>query len=162
MFKNISKQIVFLSLLVNTLFFSGCVTPVKVEGSAMLPNFTDGDRLLMNNNIGGLQRGDLVYFQYPKDITKSYFKRVIGLPKETIEIRSGDTFINGQPLAEAYINQIYNQIERNLPPTVIPADNYFVMGDNRDNSSDSRSWGTISRDLILGKHYMTYSRSEKK
>ena len=157
-----AKYFYFLALLISVVLFSNCATPVKVEGTAMLPNFKDGDRLLMNNSVEELQRGDVIYFKYPKDLTKAYIKRIIGLPNETVEIRNGEILVNGQILAESYVDQIYNQSKNNFSIETIPDQNYFVLGDNRDNSSDSRSWGTVHKDLILGKYYSTYSSSEKK
>lgn len=156
------KPIFLLTILAGIILFSNCARPVKVEGNAMLPNFKDGDRILMNNNLGDLKRGDVIYFKYPKDETKTYFKRIIGLPGEKIEVRSGAIFINGQVLEEPYVDQSYNQMKSSYPEKNISPDNYFVLGDNRDNSSDSRIWGTVQKDLILGKYYATYLSADKK
>ena len=135
--------------------------PVRLEGTAMLPTFHDGDKVLMEKNVGKLKRGDVIMFLYPKDKTKSYFKRVIGLPGETVEIRAGKIFINGQILEESYLDEEHNQAKPTFPPRKIEEYQYFVMGDNRDNSSDSRYWGTVDEKLITGKYYMTYSKAEK-
>jgi signal peptidase I len=132
------------------------LTPMKIEGTAMLPNFKDGERVLVQKNFGEIKRGEIIFFHYPKNITKQYFKRVIGLPNETISIVEGNVFINDKPLDEPYLDQTYNQSKGNLQPTKIPEKSYFVLGDNRDNSSDSRSWGTVKEELIVGKHYLTY------
>ena len=142
--------------------FSACAPrPVRVEGVAMLPNFGDGDRVMMNTNLGDLQRGEVITFLYPKDNTKWYFKRIIGLPGETLEIREGKVYINGQVLDEPYIDETYNQVKQSFPPRIVPQNHYFVMGDNRDNSSDSRYWGTVDKALIQGKYYLTYHKSSK-
>lgn len=148
----------FLACLVNA---CGGALPVRIEGTAMLPAFRDGDKIIMRAVSGDLQRGEVIMFRYPKDEKRTYFKRVIGLPGETIEIKTGVIYINGSPVDEPYLDQEYNHVKPSFPPEQIPSDHYFVMGDNRDNSSDSRSWGTVDKRLIVGKYYMTYSKSEK-
>ena len=127
----------------------------------MLPTFHNGDRIMTDKNIGELKRGDVITFLYPKDRSKSYFKRVIGLPGEIIEIRSGDVFINGQKLDEPYIDEKFNQSKPSFSPKKIEEYHYFVMGDNRDNSSDSRYWGTVDEKLITGKYTVTYLKAEQ-
>ena len=122
----------------------------------MLPAMNDGDRWLVTTSIGDLKRGDVVVFRYPKDETKSYVKRVIGLPGERVEIRAGVVLINGQPLAEDYVDRDHNKAAASFPQKVVPDNHYFVMGDNRDNSSDSRYWGPVDRSLIEGKLYTRY------
>jgi signal peptidase I len=126
----------------------------------MRPTFNDGDRILMTPP-GEILRGDVIMFSYPKDETRFYIKRVIGLPGEKIEIRDGKTFINGLPIEEPYLDQSYNMQPGNYPEVTIAGGNYFVMGDNRDNSSDSRSWGTVKSELITGKYRATYAKAEK-
>jgi signal peptidase I len=143
-------------------FISACSPqPVRVEGTAMMPTLSDGDKVMMDKNIGGLKRGDIVKFLYPKDRTKSYIKRVIGLPGETVEIREGKVFVNGNLLDEPYLSESFNQAKPNFPPRKVPEYQYFVLGDNRDNSSDSRYWGTVDEELIKGKYYMTYSKANE-
>jgi len=127
----------------------------------MMPAFNDGDKVLMDKNIGELKRGDVITFLYPKDRTKWYLKRIIGLPGETVEIREGKVYINGQVLDEPYVDETFNQMKANFPPKKVAEYNYFVMGDNRDNSSDSRYWGTVDKDLIKGKYYMIYSKAKE-
>lgn len=139
--------------------------PVVVEGTSMLPQLHDGERLLVDKLIyykiksfswGHIERGDIVVFWYPKDPDKSYVKRVIGLPGETVEIRSGVVFINGQQLNENYLDPEHNQTLPNLPLRHVDEHFYFVMGDNRDNSSDSRYWGTVPEKYIYGKAFFRY------
>lgn len=157
------KQLFTFSLFLFVSLFSACSSqPILVEGTAMLPNFKNGDKILIDKNLGELKRGDVITFLYPKDRTKSYFKRIIGFPGETIEIRAGKVFINGQVLEEPYLDEKYNNAKQTFQPKVIAENNYFVMGDNRDNSSDSRYWGTVDKELIKGKYYLTYSESEEK
>lgn len=138
----------------------GCVKPVKIEGIAMLPNYKDGEKYFIDTNVKNLERGDVITFLYPKDKTKYFIKRVIGLPNETVKIENGVVSINGNPLEEPYLDQIYNQSMPNLSETRISDNNYFVLGDNRDNSSDSRIWGTVSKDLIQGKLWYKYGESK--
>ncbi len=113
----------------------------------MLPHLHDGERLLVDKLIyykfksvawGHLSRGDVVVFWYPKDPDKSYVKRVIGLPGEMVEMRDGVVLINGQQLNETYLDAEHNQYLQDFKPTRVYEHFYFVMGDNRDNYSDSR------------------------
>jgi signal peptidase I len=135
--------------------------PVVVEGNAMMPAFHNGDKVLTDKNVSELKRGDVITFLYPKDRTKWYIKRIIGLPGETVEIRQGKVYINGQVLDEPYVDETFNQTKANFPPQKIAEYNYFVMGDNRDNSSDSRYWGAVDMQLIKGKYYLTYSKANE-
>lgn len=139
--------------------------PVVVEGTSMLPELHDGERLLVNKLVyykfqgyswGHLERGDVVVFWYPKDPEKSYVKRVIGLPGETVEVREGVILINGQPLDEPYLEASHNQTLPTFPAKRVDEHFYFVMGDNRDNSSDSRYWGLVPEKYIYGKAFFRY------
>ena len=156
-----NRYLVFGFALIALLFLACSTQPTLVEGTAMKPSFNKGDRILVDKNWNELKRGDVVTFLYPKDKSKWYFKRVVGLPGETIEIRDGKVYINGQVLTEPYVDQSHNQAEANFPPRIVPENQYFVMGDNRDNSSDSRYWGTVDKELIKGKYYMTYSKANE-
>lgn len=132
------------------------VQPVKVEGSSMLPRLHDGERVFVNKliyyGVPKLERGDIVVFWYPNDPSDSYIKRVIGMPGETIEIRAGTIFVNGARLEEPYLDSERNRRrDINLYPTVVKPHYYFVMGDNRDRSSDSREWGLVPEKYIYGK-----------
>lgn len=150
------KELIKLFILGFLLLNNSCVKPIRVEGTAMNPNLKDGERVLLNTNLGTLERGEIISFLYPKDKSKWYVKRIIGLPEETLEIRNGQVFINNKILDEPYVSAELNQSKIDSPPKLIGKDQYFVMGDNRDNSSDSRYWGTVSAELITGKYYMTY------
>ena len=142
------------------LLSAGCLwQPVAVNGTAMKPNLNNGDRIFVDRNFGELKRGDVVAFYFPKDQTKIFVKRIIGLPGESLEIRAGAIFINGQELTEPYVDPANNFNKIDLKPVSIPPDHYFVAGDNRVNSYDSRSWGTVPKDLIYGKYSVTYIRA---
>ena len=151
---------IFGVVLMAVLLLACSVQPVSVEGKAMMPSFNNGDKILVDKNLKDLKRGEVITFLYPKDRTKSYIKRIIGLPGETIEIREGKTYINGQVLDEPYVAETLNQSKPSFPPRKVPDYQYFVMGDNRDNSSDSRYWGMLDEKLITGKYYTTYSKAE--
>jgi len=125
----------------------------------MDPTFGNGDYLITDQisyKFESPHRGDVIIFRYPKDTTKFFIKRVIGLPNETVEIHSGVIVIknsdypDGFTLSEPYISSQNKKVD-NLPSTKIKDDEYFVLGDNRAGSLDSRSWGTVSKDLIAGK-----------
>ena len=156
---------VFLIIVVFILLGVFAVQPVVVEGTSMLPQLHDGERLLVNKLVyykwrsvswGHLERGDIVVFWYPSDPDKSYVKRVIGLPGETVEVRNGKVFINGRELIEPYIDTIHNQNLRENVVKSVDQHYYFVMGDNRDNSSDSRVWGLVPEKYIYGKAFFRY------
>jgi signal peptidase I len=153
---------IILSFILFVALFAACSPkPVVVEGSAMLPTFKNGDRILTDENIGELKRGDVITFLYPKDTSKWYLKRVVGLPGETVEIRSGKVYINGRVLDEPYLDESYDKAKSSIPPRPVPENSYFVIGDNRDNSSDSRYWGSVPRELVKGKYYMIYSKAKE-
>jgi signal peptidase I len=126
------------------------------EGTSMLPTFSNGDRLLINHDLGEIKRGDIIQFKYPQDTTKYYLKRVVGLPNETVEIRGSLVVIDGKALIEDYIDQSLNQSMLNFPPKRVAENEFFVLGDNRDNSADSRYWGIVNMGLIVGKFYAKY------
>lgn len=122
----------------------------------MIPALKDGDRIFIERNPGKLERGDIVVFYFPLDQRKSYIKRIVGLPNETVDIREGKVFINGKPLEEPYVDPKLNLSMPSLPEIKLPADAYFVIGDNRDNSADSRIWGPLQKKLIYGKYMTKY------
>lgn len=156
---------VFLIIVVFILFGVFAVQPVVVEGTSMLPQLHDGERLLVNKLVyykfksiswGHLERGDIVVFWYPSDPDKSYVKRIIGLPGETVEVRNGKVYIDGKELNEPYLDTIHNQNLRDNVLKSVDQHYYFVMGDNRDNSSDSRVWGLVPEKYIYGKAFFRY------
>lgn len=127
------------------------VQPFYVEGASMEPNFYDKEYLIINEisyRFSEPVRGEVIIFKNPKN-TKVYFiKRVIGLPGETVETHDGNIYINGQVLDEPYIANVSFQ---NYEAVTLGPDQYFVMGDNRTNSYDSRAIGPIDRHYIIGK-----------
>jgi len=137
--------------------------PVKVEGTSMAPRLSDQERIVINKFIykfGPIERGDIVVFRYPRDPGKSFIKRVVGLPGETVEIRRGVVTINGAPLREEYIPGA-EQDAHSYPATRLPADHYFVLGDHRRSSNDSRVWGPVARSYIYGKAVFAYWPPER-
>ena len=128
---------------------------VKYEGTSMLPGIKDGDILrvqqLDEKTRTQLVRGDIIVFKYPADPTKRYVKRVIGLPGDQIEIKTGEVWLNGVKLVEPYVNPRLNLSQRSQAPVRVPARGYYVLGDNRDSSNDSRMWGAVPEELIVEK-----------
>jgi len=135
------------------------VQPVRVEGTSMLPHLHDGERIFVNKFIyrfNAIERGDIVVFWYPNDPSKSFIKRVIGLPGETVSIKDGIVYINGQPLEELYLDDHHHMRHENMSSTFIRPHYYFVMGDNRDSSNDSRQWGLVPEKYVYGKAIFRY------
>jgi signal peptidase I len=135
------------------LIFTFLYLPVRVEGTSMLPRLEDSDRLFINKfvyHIEAVERGDVVVFHYPRDPEKSYIKRVIALPGDRLRIDHGRVWLNGAPLTESYVPDEYRD-SRSMPEIVVPPDSYFMMGDHRSISSDSRDFGPVPRSLIYGK-----------
>jgi signal peptidase I len=134
--------------------------PVKVEGTSMMPALIDQERIFINKfvyrlGIGDIQRGDLVVFWFPGDPTKSYIKRVIGIPGDTVEVTDGDVFVNGELLEEPYVLSQYRD-RQSMSQFKVQAEEYFVLGDHRSSSNDSRSWGAVPRRYIYGKAVFVY------
>lgn len=126
-----------------------------LEGIAMLPSFKEGQRINVKRfdrfEEPDLKRGDVVVFLFPDDPSKSYIKRVIGLPGDTVEIREGKVIVNGQELNEPYVDSRFNQSRRSQNPVFVRPNYYYVLGDNRDNSSDSRMWGLVPERYVYAK-----------
>jgi signal peptidase I len=147
-----------IALVAVVLFMLFLYQPVRVEGTSMLPQLEDQDRLFINKfayEIGPIHRGDVVVFKYPHDETKSYIKRVIALPGDTLRIDHGAVYVNGKRLDESYVPEAYRD-ERSQPEMILPEGEYFVMGDHRSISSDSRDFGPVPRDLIYGRAAVVY------
>lgn len=128
----------------------------RIESHSMQPNFYEGEFILVNKlayKLGAPERGDVIVFHNPNNVEEDYIKRVIGLPGDNIDIHDGTVFINGKPLVEQYP---INEIPRNAPygPIVVEPDHLFVMGDNRPQSQDSRAFGQLDEDLIVGQAWV--------
>ena len=132
--------------------------PVKVEGTSMTPLISDQERIFINKFVYRFEpigRGDVVVFWYPLDRTKSFIKRVVGLPDDMVEIRQGQVYVNNQRLAEPYILPESDDYGT-YPATQVPKGEYFVMGDHRTSSNDSRIFGPVPRKFIYGKAVFAY------
>ncbi len=137
--------------------------PVKVEGTSMMPGLEDQERIFVNKFVyrwEPIQRGDIVVFRYPRDPSKSYIKRVIGVAGDRIRIEHGQVYVNEQPLDKDYVPTDYADA-RSYPEIVVPADSYFVLGDHRTMSNDSRDFGPVNERFIYGKAVFGYWPMEK-
>lgn len=149
---------IVVSFLASVFIITFLYQPVRVEGTSMQPQLRDQDRLFIDKfffRFEKITRGDVVVFHYPRDPEKSYIKRVIALPGDTVRISEGRVFINGFPIQEPYVPLRF-QDTRSMAQMTVPADEYFVMGDHRSISSDSRDFGPVDRDLIYGKAEFIY------
>jgi len=148
------KLLLYLALVL--VLFSACTanyTQMKVDGTGMNPTLKDRDEVLVTDNVGNIKRGDIILLKHPKDRSKVYFKRVIGLPNEGVYVYRAKVVINNKELDEPYLDKTYNRSTDNYPWVKVPNTGYYVVGDNRDNSNDSRYYGPVDKDLILGKYY---------
>ena len=154
------------SILIAVVLIVFIYQPVKVEGTSMEPSLDDQERIFINKftyelGLGQIERGDTVVFWYPHDVSKSYIKRVIGLPGDRIRIDTGQVFVNDRALREDYVPQDFRDTlswPSDAPgiDRVVPEANYFVLGDHRSQSSDSRAWGFVPRKDIYGKAVFVY------
>ncbi len=148
-------ETVVLSLLI-FLAIRQVVQNYRIENHSMEPSFYEGQFVLVNKlafRLGQPERGDVVVFHNPSNTNEDYIKRIIGLPGDQVEIRNQTVYINGQSLLEDYPHAPIPMNDY-VPPTVVPDDQMFVMGDNRPNSSDSRYFGPINQDLVVGKAWL--------
>jgi len=160
------------------------VQAFKIPTGSMENNLLIGDHLLVNKMalgptesrlerailpVASIKRGDVIVFKYPEAPDRDFIKRVIGLPGETLEVREKRVYINGKPLDEPYVHFLQpptaaseltevtsSDVRERYGPVTVPADQYFMMGDNRDNSQDSRYWGFLPRELVKGKALFIY------
>lgn len=143
-----SRRVWFVMLLVAA---AGCgLLRVNILGHAMSPTLRDGESALATRRFETLDRGEIVAFRYPKDESKSFVKRIVGLPGDRVESKAGRILIDGTALTESYVVDA-NRSGDTWGPVRLGADEYFMLGDNRSNSSDSRHWGAVRRDAIWAK-----------
>jgi signal peptidase I len=137
--------------------------PVKVEGTSMMPGLEDQERIFVNKFVyrwEPIARGDIVVFRYPRDTSKSYIKRVIGVAGDKVRIDNGLVYLNGEPLDEDYVPAEYADA-RSYPEITVPVHTFFVLGDHRTMSNDSRDFGPVNERYIYGKAVFGYWPMEK-
>ncbi len=147
-----------ISLAISAFIIVFLYQPVKVEGTSMMPSLDDQERIFINKfvyRIEPIQRGDIVVFRYPRDPQKSFIKRVIGVAGDHVRIVDGRVLLNGKTLVEDYVPPVY-QDDRSYAETVVPPDSYFVLGDHRSLSNDSRDFGPVDSSYIYGKAVFGY------
>lgn len=152
-----------ISLAISAFIIVFLYQPVKVEGVSMMPLLEDQERIFVNKfvyRLEPIERGDIVVFRYPRDPSKSYIKRVVGVAGDRVRIDSGQVYVNDEPVQEDYVPSAYAD-NRSYPETVVPPHYYFVLGDHRSMSSDSREFGPVSQDLIYGKAVFGYWPMDK-
>jgi signal peptidase I len=147
------------------------VQAFKIPSGSMKPTLLVGDHILVNKFIYGIKlpltdntlielgkprRGDVIVFKFPRDPKKDYIKRVIGLPGDEVQLKNKRLFINGTPVEDPHASYLPYGNYRSYGPITVPADSYFVMGDNRDESSDSRVWGFVPSSNLKGKAFLIY------
>ena len=149
---------ILLSLLIATAVVVFLYQPVKVEGTSMLPQLVDEQRIFVNKfvyRLDSIERGDVVVFKLPEDPSRSYIKRVVGLPGETVEVRRGMVYVDGRLINEEHIPPRYRDYT-SYPSVTVPSGEYYVLGDHRNTSKDSRAWGTVERVQVTGKAVFAY------
>jgi signal peptidase I len=137
--------------------------PVKVEGTSMMPSLEDQERIFVNKfvyRLEAIERGDVVVFRYPRDPSKSYIKRVIGMAGDHIRIDGGQVYVNGKALDESYVPAEYVDT-RSYDDQIVPPNSYFVLGDHRSMSNDSRDFGPVNQSYIYGKAVFGYWPMDK-
>lgn len=167
-------QALITAVILALVFRTFIVQAFTIPSGSMLQTVQIGDYLLVNKFAYGVkipftdrylyrgddpQIGDIIVFKYPRDPSVDYIKRVVGVPGDVVEMRNKQFYRNGQPVHEDYIQQLYPHVIGrldNVGPLTVPEDSYFVMGDNRDNSEDSRAWGFVPRSSIHGKAWRIY------
>src|ERR1700722_7660574 len=152
-----------ISLAISAFIIIFLYQPVKVEGVSMMPSLEDQERIFVNKfvyRLEPIERGDVVVFRYPPDPSKRYIKRVIGVAGDHIRIDGGQVYVNGEALDEGYVPPAYTDA-RSYPEITVPPDSYFVLGDHRSMSSDSREFGAVNQTFIYGKAVFGYWPMDK-
>lgn len=132
--------------------------PVRVEGYSMMPRLHNNERLFIDKvafDLQPLQRGDVVVFHYPRDPRQNFIKRIIGLPGDHIVIWGGVVYVNGQRLNEPYVPAGFQDYQ-DYPEVTVPPHDYYVLGDHRNSSNDSRTWGFLPQKDIFGRAVFAY------
>jgi signal peptidase I len=132
--------------------------PVNIEGNSMTPLLSDHEAIVINGlvyHFEPIHRGDVVVFRYPLDDTQSFIKRIVGLPGETVQIRQGLVYVNGNWIPEPYVSSEYEDLS-DFGPIQVPSGSYFVLGDRRSSSNDSRVFGAVAEPLIEGRAAFAY------
>jgi signal peptidase I len=124
---------------------------VAYKNKDMEPTISQNETIVISKHVDNIKRGDIIIFKYPGDQSQMFVKRVVGLPGELIAIREGRLFVGRESLDESYLDGTFNKVRRSVSESQIPAGSYYVLGDNRDASNDSRMWGPLSAELIYGK-----------
>ena len=130
----------------------------RVQGTSMLPLLEDGERIIVNKFVyrfRPIERGDVVVFWYPKDPSVSFIKRVVGLPGDVVELRKGVLYVNSNRVEEDYLRRKFRDTE-SYPPVDVPRGYYYVLGDHRNSSNDSRSWGEVPEKYIYGRAFLRF------
>ena len=152
-----------ISLAISAFIIVFLYQPVKVEGTSMMPSLDDQERIFINKfvyRIEPIQHGDIVVFRYPRDPAKSFIKRVIGVAGDRVRIVDGRVYLNGKMLVEDYVPRLYRD-DRSYPDVVVPPDSFFVLGDHRSLSNDSRDFGPVKESFIYGKAVFGYWPMDK-
>lgn len=152
------------------------IKPYRIPSASMASTLRPGDRVLVNRVVYHLrepQRGDVLVFQFPMDPTVIFIKRIVGVPGDVLQVRRGRLYVNGRRVSEPYVHRTGGSLDPTLAmepldgstmpkpwslasPYTVPADGYFVMGDNRTDSDDSRDWGVVPRDAVIGEGFFLY------
>jgi signal peptidase I len=152
-----------ISLAISAFIIIFLYQPVKVEGTSMMPSLEDQERIFVNKfvyRLEPIERGDIVVFRYPRDPSKSYIKRVIGMAGDRIRIDGGQVYVNDEALDEDYVPPAYTDA-RSYKETVVPPHGFFVLGDHRSMSNDSRDFGPVDQGFIYGKAVFGYWPMDK-
>ncbi len=152
-----------ISLAISSFIIIFLYQPVKVEGTSMMPSLDDQERIFVNKfvyRLEPIERGDIVVFRYPRDLSKSFIKRIIGVAGDRVRIDGGRVYVNDQPLEEDYVADAYTD-SRSYSEIVVPPHSYFVLGDHRSMSNDSRDFGPVNARFIFGKAVFGYWPVEK-
>jgi signal peptidase I len=152
-----------ISLAISAFIIIFLYQPVKVEGTSMMPSLEDQERIFVNKfvyRLEPIERGDIVVFRYPRDPSKSYIKRVIGMAGDRIRIDGGQVYVNGAALDEGYVPSEYSD-SRSYPETTVAPQCFFVLGDHRSMSNDSRDFGPVNQSFIYGKAVFGYWPMDK-